>query len=389
MAVTARDKHGTLTKRRRSDGPQLDRRSARYFAIVDGTWSRGFATRREAESAEREMQSRAESGVNLAAGAMTLAEFLRSVWLAAHTAKLQRGQLKAGSAAHYELMAEKYVIPTLGDKRLRDLQPAHLRDLYATLGARLAPKSVRNVHVSLSNALSLAVSDGYIARNVAKAREVAPTARSREMQVWTPEQIRTFLEFVVDDRLYALWRLAATTGMRRGEMMGLHWAAVDLDAARLRVDGALIVTPARELRFETPKTERSRRTVDLDAVTVDALRAHRKRQTAEQLASLGAWPADGPEAGLVFTDEVGRPLHPAWITRRFIALGEGAELPRIRLHDLRHSAATLLLRAGTPVHVVSQRLGHASSSITLDVYAHALDDQRSGAADAIAAAIDG
>lgn len=389
MAVTTRDKHGTLTKRRKAEGPQLDRRSARYFAIVAGTWSRGFPTRREAESAEREMQSRSESGVNLAAGSMTLAEFLRSVWLAAHVAKVQRGQLKVGSAAHYTLMAEKYVIPTLGDRRLRDLQPAHLRELYASLGTRLAPKSVRNVHVALSNALSLAVSDGYIARNVAKAREVAPTARSREMQVWNPEQIRAFLMFVVDDRLYALWRLAATTGMRRGEMMGLHWAAVDLDGARLRVDGALIVTPARELIFETPKTERSRRTVDLDAVTVEALCAHRKRQAAERLASLGAWPAHGPEAGLVFTDEVGRPTHPAWVTRRFIALAESAGLPRIRLHDLRHSVATLLLRAGTPVHVVSQRLGHATSSITLDVYAHALDDQRSGAADAIAAAIDG
>ena len=168
------------------------------------------------------------------------------------------------------------------------------------------------------------------------------------MQVWTPEQIRTFLTFVADDRLYALWRLAATMGMRRGEMMGLHWSAVDLDAARLRVDGVLIVTPARELIFETPKTERSRRTVDLDAVTVEALRGHRKRRAAERLASLGAWPADGPEAGLVFTDEVGRPIHPAWVTRRFIALAENAGLPRIRLHDLRHSVATLLLRGRHP-----------------------------------------
>jgi hypothetical protein len=122
MAVTTRDKHGTLTKRRKAEGPQLDRRSARYYAIVAGAWSRGFPTRREAESAEREMQSRSASGVNLAAGSMTLAEFLRSVWLAAHVAKVQRGQLKAGSAAHDTLMAEKYVIPTLGDKRLRDLQ---------------------------------------------------------------------------------------------------------------------------------------------------------------------------------------------------------------------------------------------------------------------------
>ena len=208
------------------------------------------------------------------------------------------------------------------------------------------------------------------------------------MNVWTPEQLRAFLKAIAEDRLHALWRLTATTGMRRGELLGLHWSAVDLDNARLRVETALIVTPDHELRFETPKTERSRRVVDLDAVTVAALRSHRKRQAAEELASLGAWPVDGSGGGLVFTDEVGRPLPPAWVSRRFTALAKAAGLPRIRLHDLRHTAATLLLRAGTPAHVVAQRLGHASPSITMDVYAHTLEDQRSGAADAIAAAID-
>ncbi|MCU1426901.1 MAG: integrase family protein [Actinomycetia bacterium] len=158
---------------------------------------------------------------------------------------------------------------------------------------------------------------------------------------------------------------------------------------RLVVKLSLVVTPDGKLRFETPKTERSRRTVELDTATVNALRIHRKRQASEQLEALGAWPSDRPEVGLVFTDEAGRPLNPVWVSRRFTALGKGAALPRIRLHDLRHSAATLLLQIGTPAHAVSQRLGHASTSITMDVYAHALDDQRSGAADAIAGAIDG
>jgi integrase len=119
------------------------------------------------------------------------------------------------------------------------------------------------------------------------------------------------------------------------------------------------------------------------------LRAYRKRQAQEQLSSTEIWPTRGPEAGLTFTDEAGRPLHPNWTSRRFTALTKRAELPIIRFHDLRHSAATVLLQVGTPAHVVSQRLGHASTSITQDVYAHALEDQRSGAADAIADAIDG
>ncbi len=141
--------------------------------------------------------------------------------------------------------------------------------------------------------------------------------------------------------------------------------------------------------YSIPKTARSHRTIQLDAATIDALRAHRKRQAAEQLAALGAWPDDGPDAGVVFTDEVGRPMHPRVITMQFAALVAAAGVPKIRLHDTRHTAATLMLRAGVPVHVVSEILGHANTSITMDVYAHVLLDQKSDATTRLAAAIDG
>jgi integrase len=174
-------------------------------------------------------------------------------------------------------------------------------------------------------------------------------------------------------------------------VLGLRWPDVDLGARTLRVERALVVDPASHaLVWQRPKSERSRRTIDLDDATVDALQAHRKVQVQERLAGLGAWPeGDDPAADLVFADEAGRPLRPERFSDRFEALVRRAGVTRIRLHDVRHTAATLLLRAGVPVHVVSQRLGHASASTTWDVYGHVLPGQQSDAAARIAAAIDG
>jgi integrase len=210
------------------------------------------------------------------------------------------------------------------------------------------------------------------------------------MTAWAPEEVRTFLTCAADDRLFAAWRLLATCGLRRGEVLGLRWTDLNLRALTLRVDRSLVADPrSRVLVWQTPKTERSRRTIDLDAATVNALKSHRKQQASERLAAMGAWPdGDDQAADLVFADKTGQPIRPATFSRQFDALVKRAEVTRIRLHDLRHTAATLLLRAGVPVHVVSERLGHASTSITMDVYAHSLRDQRSGAADAIASAID-
>jgi integrase len=150
-----------------------------------------------------------------------------------------------------------------------------------------------------------------------------------------------------------------------------------------------VLGPDHVVRYTSPKTARSRRTIDLDVATVKALKLHRKPQAQERLASLGAWPEEGEDEDLVFTDEVGRPLFPRTVTMRFAAIIKDAEFPKVRLHDLRHSVATLMLRAGVPVHVVSEHLGHASPSITMDVYAHVLRDQRTDATSRLAAAIDG
>src|SRR5690349_13554598 len=136
MAVTAKDKHGTFTKARRTDGPALDRRTARWFAIVRGSWSKGYATRREAEAAERSMQTRADAGAMPAASSMTLGEFIDTVWLPYIDAKVARGVLKKGPAQSYRIQWEAYAKPALAGVRLRDLKPEHLRRLYTELATR-------------------------------------------------------------------------------------------------------------------------------------------------------------------------------------------------------------------------------------------------------------
>ena len=166
------------------------------------------------------------------------------------------------------------------------------------------------------------------------------------------------------------------TGLRRGEALALHWSDVDLDAGLLRVRWTLSRT-SQGLQLDEPKTDKSRRTVPLPRSAVEALRAHRTQQQEEQLASAGAW----QEHGLVFTTEIGTPLEPRNVLRRFEVLAERAGLRGVTPHTLRHSAASLLLAAGTHTKVVQEHLGHSSYAITADIYSHVGPAQQREAAD--------
>lgn len=184
------------------------------------------------------------------------------------------------------------------------------------------------------------------------------------------------------DRLYAAWRLLATTGMRRGELLGLRWRDLDLDRGRASISQSL-VSVAYALRFGPPKSDRSRRAITLDGETVTALRDHRRAQARERLA-LGAGYGDG---NLVFCREDGEPIHPDRFTKVFRRHVADAGLPRIRLHDVRHTYASLALQSGAHPKVVSERLGHANVSITLDTYSHVVPSLESDLAETVAALV--
>jgi integrase len=384
VSIVAKDRHGAFTRQRREDGPPLDRRTTRYYAVVRNVWHEGCKTRAAAERIERQAQLNL-GRVDPAHAAMTIGEFGETVWL-----PVKRARLKASSLAECEITWRVHIEPRLGHRRLRDLRAGHLRDLYAALEAERSHTAAVKAHKHLVNLLGLAVDDDYLDTNVARVRDVAPRDTRREMAVWESDQVRTFLDAVTGDRLAGLWRLAAMTGMRRAEVCGLHWSEVDLDAGVLHVTRTLVATPDGQVSWESPKTDRSRRIVEIDPETAHVLHDHRVRQVEEQLRALGAWPDTGVEADVCFTDEAGRPLRPTYVSRRFSDLERRVEgLPRIRFHDLRHTHATILLASGMPAHVVAARLGHTSPSTTLDVYAHVLREQRSDAAATFADAVDG
>jgi integrase len=199
------------------------------------------------------------------------------------------------------------------------------------------------------------------------------------MQTWSKEQLRAFLDAVRDERLSPLWHVIAMTGMRRGEAIGLRWSDVDLEVGRLSVRRALIPIN-REVVVSEPKTAKGRRAVALDAGTVEVLKSQAARQLDEQKEWDEAW----VETGLVFTAANGAALDPESVSRYFRQAVKKAMLPKIRLHDLRHTHATLALQAGIHPKVVSERLGHATVSITLDTYSHAIPAMQEEAAALIA-----
>lgn len=288
-----------------------------------------------------------------------------------------------------------HITHAVGGLTLTKLTPTRLDRLYSALqqppegqegqegenAEPLSPTTVHHTHVVLKQALADAVRHGLLARNPA-AQVKPPRVRQVEMHTLTVEQARTLLVAAREDRLEAVYVLALTTGMRQGELLALRWRDVDLDTGILQVRGTLAYIARRGWVIGQPKTARSRRRIELSAEAVAALRRHKARQAEEKLAA-GAWVwAHGaPAPDLVFTNEIGGPLDGASILRYlFRPLLERAGLPSIRFHDLRHTAATLMLLTGVNVKIVSERLGHSSVGFTLDRYSHVLPGMQADAA---------
>ncbi len=208
------------------------------------------------------------------------------------------------------------------------------------------------------------------------------TPRPSPVMVWTPAHTSAFLTHVRAHRLYALYRLIALRGLRRGEAVGLRWKDVDLKAGTAGVHWQIIQLSWQPIQGR-PKTDASDRTIALDEETINILRAHRKRQATEQLAAGDAW----ADSGFVFTDELGRPLHPQHASDQFYLLACQAGLPPVRLHDLRHGAASLMLAAGVELKVVQETLGHVSSTFTRDTYTSVYPEVARAAAESTAALI--
>lgn len=340
----------------------------------------GYATRREAQSAMSKVAVAVAEQVHVASSRLTVREYLTREWLPAIEHTIRRTTYNS-----YVAHVECHISPALGAVQLQKLSAAQINALYARLarqgrrnGKPLTPLTVRHVHAVLHRALKDAVRWGFLARNPADSADPPRISSHRELRTWSAEQLAAFLDSRRDDRFYSLWHTLAMTGLRRGEALGLRWEDVDLEAGRLAVRRSLIPEGNRVAVHE-PKTARGRRVVALDPGTVAVLQARAARQLAEQAAA-ESW----GDTGLVFTNEDGQAHHPWLVSRCFRAAVKEAMLPDIRLHDLRHTHATLALQAGIHPKVVSERLGHATVSITLDTYSHAIPAMQEEAAAKIA-----
>ncbi len=266
--------------------------------------------------------------------------------------------------------------------RLSDLQANHkpIQSLYDEMMERnLSPRTVRYAYSILSAAFNQAVDDGEFARNPCKRCKL-PAKAPKEIQYWTAEEVKKFLKQADGNRFFCLFLISLSSGMRPGEAFGLQWNDINVEGRFLSVRRSLKFRAGGGFYFAPPKTKQSRRRIPLSATDITMLKAHRRSQASEIMANRKI----SQDLGLVFANELGLPMRFENVTRRhFLPIIEKAEIRRIRLYDLRHTCATLLLLNGTHPKVVQERLGHATIVQTLDTYSHVLPTLQETAAESL------
>lgn len=328
----------------------------------------GFPTRRAAEAALADRLTKIGTGEMVIEDRRVVAEYLAE-WLTG-----MRLTLATTAWTNYRSILNLYVLPRIGQLRLTALTGPRLTAVYSDLlehggvkGRCLSPTTVRLVHRILTKALNDAVEARLLPSNPAQHAKV-PARHRVDMRTWSAPQAAAFLKATAEDRLHAAWVLALVCGLRRGELAGLRWADVDLDQRTIGVVSQRTTDADWNVITKAPKGT-SRRTIDLGDVAVAALHEHHQRSSSERQH----WGAAYTDNGLAFVQEDGLPFHPARISDMFQRAIRHAGLPPIRLHDARHSCATLALAAGIHPKVVQQLLGHASWSTTMDLYTHRVD----------------
>lgn len=366
------DKAKKARKRGQGEGSIYKRKDGRWAGVINLGYQDGKLKRKTFYGETREevrgklvaALSDQQKGLPVITERQTVAEFLEK-WLA----DVSRPSVRPKTYRFYCDHIRLHIKPALGKKQIEKLTPANVQHFVNDkLQSGLSPQTIRHIIATLRAALSIAVRWQLVYRNVA-ALVTLPRIQKQEMKIFTPEQAKAFLESVKGHRLEALFIMALTLGLRRGELLGLHWSDVDFDAATLRVNYGLQRFDGK-LHLVEPKTEKSRRVLPLPALLIDALRVHRTRQLEERLALGSNW----QESGFVFASTIGRPLEPRNLNRTFDALLKNAKLPKIRFHDMRHSCATMLLSQGVPQRTLMEILGHSQISLTMNTYSHVLPE---------------
>jgi integrase len=350
----------------------------------NGTWSaqvtlqgrrlsRTFNTQRDCQDWLKKIRCQIDDGMTLASTKIGLGEFL-TAWLT--STKTSKGR---STWRHYEQLIRMYIIPNLGEIKVRDLRPENIQAFYNRLfDGEVGVYTIRKIHITLHSALQQAVRTGVIGRNPASFVQ-SPKEPATEMSILNESQVSQLLIAAQGSRLEAVVHLAVISGMRQMELLGLKWNDLDWIKQTLKIERQLLKPEGEGVKFSSPKTRYGKRSIVLGVKTIETLRKHYEQQQAEQCKAGTAW----KEYGLIFTTQNGTPIHPRNLLRDYKKLLHSAGLPPIRFHDLRHTAASILLNQGVPVITVSRRLGHAKASITLDIYGHLISTAQTEVAEMI------
>jgi integrase len=365
----------------------IAKRRGRYYAVIyEGLdpitgrerrrWPPAGVDRVAAERLAARLAAE-EQGRADAVRALTFGAYLTGQWLPS-----KKLQLAASTYRGYERNVQRHILPALGRIGLRRLRHHHIEALHDQLltpsleRPALAPKTVYEIHLVIRGCLAEAVRRGLLTRNVALlARSPRLKAIPKtEGQSWTDDQLRQFLRTAAGHRLFPLLWVAAMTGLRRNEVLGLKWCDIDFTKRRLGLNRGLVAI-GYDLHQTRGKTRTSRRSIDLDTTTLAVLAGWQAFQHAT-FSAVGLQPDDA----WVFTDADGQPVHPHALSQAFERVARRAGVPVIRLHDLRHTHGSLLIKEGVPAKVVSERLGHANIAFTIETYQHVLPGMQADAA---------
>jgi integrase len=336
-------------KRQYGTGSLYQRQSdQRWIGVLRGPGGRQYVTGLDRSDVERRLQALEKSSTSRRRRSEPVSAWLRR-WLTDYAPQ----QLRPRTLDGYRAMVEMWVAPAVGAVPIRDLRVVDVERMVQSVLSKRSPQTARHALKVLRSALAQAVRSELVDRNVA-ALVRAPKIARPALEPLTLDEARRFLDFTRDHPRYPLYALAITTGMRRGELLALRWPQVNLAKATVTVNATLRQEGPRHFAWDDPKTERSRRTLPLSSIAVQALREQKARATS---------------ANVVFARLDGRPLPPAEVTREFQALLKAAGLRQVRFHDLRHSAAAIMLdRSGGDIRQVSAMLGHSTIATTVDVY---------------------
>lgn len=372
MPSRAANGMGTIVKRK--DGRY---QAAVYVLASTGENKRKYvygSTWEEANNKRVEMLDNNRKGVPSISSSMKLDDYLD--WWLEEVIKPERGE---STYSGYEIVVRRYIKPNVGSKKLNALTPTHVRQFIAklrktktVLGEPLSDRYVQNVFETLRSALTTAVREELVGRNVAKLVET-PKRGTFEVDPMSESAARKFVRAAASHWLYALWLILITTGLRKGEVLGLAWSDVDLETGAFKVRRT-VQRVRGKLLFGKTKTKKSTRTLYLGRVCLAALIKHREETVKRRGSTLNLAP--GQPSDLIFVTASGRVIEPRNVNTMLRRLLKAAELDPARVHDLRHTAATLLLMDGATIREVMEQLGHASISTTANIYGHVLDEAK-------------